>query len=80
MSNLFSCPAPNDCYKIEGGVIEIQNQHQTLTFDIKHGLWRKVTHKDGSINGVGEEIGSGGYLFKPNGDGHSLSLRQVGTW
>eukprot|EP00258_Populus_trichocarpa_P013186 XP_002323809.2 alpha-mannosidase 2 [Populus trichocarpa] len=78
MSNSFSCPAPYDCSKIEGGVAEIQNQHQTLTFDIKHGLLRKVTHKDGSINDVGEEIGmyssygSGAYLFKPNGDAQPI--------
>ncbi|KAJ6860583.1 alpha-mannosidase 2-like [Populus alba x Populus x berolinensis] len=77
-SNSFSCPAPYDCSKIEGGMAEIQNRHQTLTFDIKHGLLRKVTHKDGSINDVGEEIGmyssygSGAYLFKPNGDAQPI--------
>ena len=77
-SKSFSCPAPYDCSKIEGGVAEIQNRHQTLTFDIEHGLLRKVTHKDGSINDVGEEIGmyssygSGAYLFKPNGDAQPI--------
>ncbi|KAL9401875.1 hypothetical protein Peur_005724 [Populus x canadensis] len=47
MSNVSSCPAPHDCSRIEGGVDEIQNQHQTLNFDIKHGLLRKITQKDG---------------------------------
>jgi alpha-mannosidase II len=47
MSNVSSCPAPYDCSRIEGGVDEIQNQHQTLNFDIKHGLLRKITQNDG---------------------------------
>lgn len=69
----FACPIPYACSKIEGDVVEIQNQHQTLTFDVKLGLLQKVMHKDGSWNFVGEEMGmyssrgSGAYLFKPDG-------------
>jgi alpha-mannosidase II len=37
-------------------VAEIQNQHQTLIFDVKHGLLQKVTNTDGSMNAVGDEI------------------------
>ncbi|KAJ7014121.1 hypothetical protein NC653_003670 [Populus alba x Populus x berolinensis] len=82
MSNSFSCPAPYACSEIEGGVAEIQNQHQTLTFDVKHGLLQKVTNTDGSMNAVGEEIGmyasrgSGAYLFKPNG--HAQPIIEAG--
>ncbi|KAJ6910575.1 hypothetical protein NC652_021286 [Populus alba x Populus x berolinensis] len=46
-STASSCPVPYDCSKIEGGVDEIQNQNQTLNFDIKHGLLRKITQNDG---------------------------------
>ncbi|KAJ8775008.1 hypothetical protein K2173_020012 [Erythroxylum novogranatense] len=73
-SNAFSCPTPYSCSKVGEDVVEIQNALQTLTFDAKLGLLQKLSHKDGSNNHVGEEIGmyastgSGAYLFKPDGD------------
>ncbi|KAL5793121.1 hypothetical protein ACOSP7_001715 [Xanthoceras sorbifolium] len=73
-SNSFSCPTPYTCSKVEGDVAEIRNQHQTLTFDVRRGLLQKISRINGSQNVVVEEIGmysglgSGAYLFKPNGD------------
>lgn len=71
----FTCPAPYECSKLEGDGAEIVNKHQTLLFDVKHGLLRTVKqHKDGSQINLEEEIGvysswgSGAYLFKPNGE------------
>ncbi|KAM7278327.1 hypothetical protein ACFE04_005461 [Oxalis oulophora] len=72
------CPTPYSCSIIEGDVVEIKNKHQTLTFDVKNGLLQKVSPKIGSPIVVGEEIdmytspGSGAYIFKPNGDAHSM--------
>ncbi|GAV80833.1 Glyco_hydro_38 domain-containing protein/Glyco_hydro_38C domain-containing protein/Alpha-mann_mid domain-containing protein [Cephalotus follicularis] len=77
-SNQFICPPPYTCSKIVGDAAEIQNRHQTLTFDVKHGLLRKISHKNGSEMIVAEEIamysssGSGAYLFKPDGDAQSI--------
>ncbi|OVA14340.1 Glycoside hydrolase family 38 [Macleaya cordata] len=77
-SNLLPCPTPYDCSILEGNTTEIRNQHQTLTFDIKHGLLQKIKQKDGTETVVGEEIGmysssdSGAYLFKPNGNAQSI--------
>lgn len=77
-SNHFPCPTPYACSKLEGETAEIQNRHQTLTFDVKLGLLQKITHKDDSQNVVGEEIGmysswgSGAYLFKPTGDAQPI--------
>ncbi|KAL6139663.1 hypothetical protein ACLB2K_057965 [Fragaria x ananassa] len=73
-SSSFSCPTPYPCSKVEADVAEIQNRHQTLTFDVNHGLLQKISYKTGTQNVVGEEIamysswGSGAYLFKPDGD------------
>ncbi|KAK9272827.1 hypothetical protein L1049_003205 [Liquidambar formosana] len=77
-SNSFSCPTPYVCSKLEGDVAEIWNRHQTLIFDVEHGLLQKISGKDGSQDVVGEEIGmyssrgSGAYLFIPNGDAQSI--------
>lgn len=76
-STSITCPTPYACSKAGGDLAEIRNQHQTLTFDVKHGLLQKITFKDGSHNAVGEEIGmysstGGAYLFKPNGDAESI--------
>lgn len=68
------CLTPYSCSKIESDTVEIKNKHQTLTFNVKLGLLKKISHNDGTHNVVGEEIGmysssgSGAYLFKPNGD------------
>lgn len=76
--NHFSCPTPYSCSKLEGDTVGIQNRHQTLTFDAKHGLLQKISHKDGLQIVVGEEIGmysswgSGAYLFKPTGDAQPI--------
>ncbi|KAL8143291.1 hypothetical protein V2J09_016323 [Rumex salicifolius] len=71
-SNRLSCPAQYDCSKA-GDTVEIENRHQKLTFDVKHGLLLKVTNEDGSQTFVGEDIdmyssSGGAYLFKPEGD------------
>ncbi|XP_041006189.1 alpha-mannosidase 2 [Juglans microcarpa x Juglans regia] len=77
-STSIHCPTPYACSKAEGDVAEIQNWHQTLTFDVRHGLLQKIIFRNGSQNVVGEEIGmysswgSGAYLFKPNGDAQSI--------
>lgn len=77
-SSSLHCPAPYTCSKAEGDVAEIRNQHQTLTFDVKHGLLQKISFRNGFQNVVGEEIriysssGSGAYLFKPTGDAESI--------
>lgn len=77
-SSSFSCPTPYPCSKIEADVSEIQNRHQTLTFDVNHGLLQKISSKNGSHIVVGEEIamysswGSGAYLFKPDGDAQPI--------
>ncbi|WCJ20886.1 Alpha-mannosidase 2 [Euphorbia peplus] len=73
-SSSFVCPTPYSCSRVEGDVVEIRNELQTLTFNAKLGLLQKISHKDGFRNVVGEEIGmyfssgSGAYLFKPDGD------------
>lgn len=76
-SNSLTCPIPYACSKAEGDVADIQNKHQTLTFDVNHGLLQKISFKDGSQNFVGEEIGmysstGGAYLFKPDGDSQPI--------
>uniref|UniRef100_A0A2P2K782 Alpha-mannosidase n=1 Tax=Rhizophora mucronata TaxID=61149 RepID=A0A2P2K782_RHIMU len=77
-SDVFSCPSPYKCSKVEGGVVEIHNEHQYLTFDVKRGLLQKISHKNGPSHDVSEEIGmysspgSGAYLFKPNGDAQPI--------
>lgn len=75
----FSCPSPYSCSKLEGDTAEIQNRHQTLTFDVKLGLLQKIKRvKDDSQNIINEELGmyasseSGAYLFKPNGEAQSI--------
>ncbi|EEF44960.1 mannosidase alpha class 2a, putative [Ricinus communis] len=78
VSKSFSCPPPYACTRIEDDEAEIQNQHQSLTFDVKLGLLRKISHRNGYKNFVGEEIGmysspeSGAYLFKPDGDARPI--------
>lgn len=78
------CPTPYTCLKVEGGTIEIHNQHNRLTFDVNLGLLQKITNKGGYENLVGEEIGmysspeSGAYLFKPNGEAEPI-VRAGGT-
>ncbi|KAL2505094.1 Alpha-mannosidase 2 [Abeliophyllum distichum] len=73
-SNDLSCPAPYTCTKLESDTVEIRNQHQTLTFRVNHGVLQKISHNDGHMYVVDEEIGmyssteSGAYLFKPNGE------------
>ncbi|XP_031284235.1 alpha-mannosidase 2 [Pistacia vera] len=77
-SNSFSCPTPYACSKVEGDVAEIRNRHHILTFDVQRGLLQKVSHINGSLNVVHEEIGmystreSGAYLFKPIGDAQPI--------
>ncbi|XP_022739187.1 alpha-mannosidase 2-like [Durio zibethinus] len=73
----IQCLAPYACSKVEGDVVEIVNRHQTLTFDVKHGLLHRVTHKNGSQNVVAEELGlysssGGAYLFLPDGDAQPI--------
>lgn len=78
VSNSFSCPSPYVCSKVEGDFAEIHNQHQTLTFDVQHGLLHRISQKNGSKIVVDEEIGmynspeSGAYLFKPDGDAQPI--------
>ncbi|KGN59619.1 alpha-mannosidase 2 [Cucumis sativus] len=78
-STSLPCPTPYACSKVNGDVAEIENQHQSLVFDVKHGLLQKVINKDGSQNFVNEEIamysswGSGAYLFKPTGEAKSIT-------
>ncbi|KAG6398267.1 hypothetical protein SASPL_139722 [Salvia splendens] len=73
-SKKLSCPAHYACSNIDSDTVEISNQHQTLSFNVSHGLLHKISRTDGRMNFVGEEIGmyssreSGAYLFKPNGD------------
>uniref|UniRef100_A0A7N0ZZ82 Alpha-mannosidase n=1 Tax=Kalanchoe fedtschenkoi TaxID=63787 RepID=A0A7N0ZZ82_KALFE len=77
-SDPLTCLTPYACSKVEGDTVQISNQRLTLTFDASCGLLNKATHKDGSVNTLGEEIaiyassGSGAYLFKPNGDAESI--------
>ncbi|XP_010424099.1 PREDICTED: alpha-mannosidase 2 [Camelina sativa] len=74
----FPCPPPYSCSKLDSDVTEIRNEHQTLVFDVKNGLLRKIVHRNGSETVVGEEIGmysspeSGAYLFKPNGEAQPI--------
>ncbi|TYI63587.1 hypothetical protein E1A91_D09G028900v1 [Gossypium mustelinum] len=79
-SNLSSiqCPTLYDCSEVEGDVVEIENQHQTLTFGVKHGLLQKVIQKNGLQNTVAEEISlysstGGAYLFVPHGEAVPIS-------
>lgn len=72
-SDSSSCPPPYICSKLEGEKVEINSLHHTLTFDVKHGLLQKISHRDGKQTVVGEEIGiyrssGGAYLFKPDGE------------
>ena len=65
-----SCPIPYSCLNVEADVAEIGNQHQKLTFDVKHGLLQKISSRNGDQNIVNEEIAmypsmGGAYLFKP---------------
>lgn len=75
----LACPKPYACSKLDGDVAEIQNQHLTLTFDVKHGLLQRIRNRNGSVTVVGEEIsmysslGSGAYLFKPVGDAKPIT-------
>nr|GMC73466.1 alpha-mannosidase 2 [Ipomoea batatas] len=75
MPGKIACPAPYTCSKAKGNEATIQNQHQTLTFNLKSGLLQKV-----NSNVVGEEISiysskeSGAYIFKPDGDAEPISL------
>lgn len=76
-SSSLACPTPYSCAKIEADVVEIENQHHKLTFDVKYGLLQKITSKNGSPNIVNEEIGmysssGGAYLFKPSGDAEPI--------
>lgn len=71
-SSSLPCPAPYACSKAENDVVEIQNRHQVLTFNVRSGLLQKVTCKNGFSYIVGEEIAmyssqGGAYLFKPTG-------------
>ncbi|XVF14171.1 hypothetical protein REPUB_Repub09cG0034300 [Reevesia pubescens] len=73
----IQCPTPYACSKVEGDVVEIENPHQTLSFDVKHGLLQKVILKNGPQNVVAEEIGlysssGGAYLFLPDGDAQPI--------
>ncbi|CAK8533611.1 unnamed protein product [Lathyrus sativus] len=72
-----TCPSPYSCGKIEGDVVEIENQHQKLTFNVRYGLLQKVTLMNSSPNIVNEEIGmydssGGAYLFKPSGEAQPI--------
>ncbi|XVF58156.1 hypothetical protein PTKIN_Ptkin07bG0040600 [Pterospermum kingtungense] len=78
-SNLSSiqCPTPYACLEVEGDVVEIENLHQILTFDVKQGLLQKVVLKNGHQHVVAEEIGlysssGGAYLFVPYGDAQPI--------
>ncbi|OWM70701.1 alpha-mannosidase 2 [Punica granatum] len=83
-SGNLSCPVPYVCMKLEGeDTVRIQNKHQTLTFDVKHGLLQKVTQPEGSLNIIGEEINmysssGGAYLFLPLGDAEPI-IKAGGT-
>ncbi|OMO68163.1 hypothetical protein COLO4_29856 [Corchorus olitorius] len=73
----IQCPTPYACSNIEGDAVEIKNQHQTLTFDVKHGLLQKVIQTNGLQSVVAEEIGlyssaGGAYLFLPDGDAQPI--------
>ncbi|KAK3002316.1 hypothetical protein RJ639_021441 [Escallonia herrerae] len=73
------CLAPYTCSKLEGDTVEIRNRQQTLNFSVKRGLLQKVSHNDGTLSVVGEEIGmysssgSGAYLFMPTGDAEPIT-------
>ncbi|KAK1268879.1 hypothetical protein QJS04_geneDACA006849 [Acorus gramineus] len=68
------CPSPYDCSKLGGRIAEVKNMHHTLTVDVKLGLLRNISNKDGVHTVLNEEIGmysshgSGAYLFKPEGE------------
>ncbi|KAE8717150.1 Alpha-mannosidase 2 [Hibiscus syriacus] len=56
-----------------GDVVEIENPHQTLTFDVNRGLLQKVIQKSGPQIVVAEEVSvysitGGAYLFVPEGE------------
>lgn len=74
----FACPIPYVCTKLVGDMAEINNNFQTLTFDVKYGLLQKTMYKDGSEIILSEEIsmyssyGSGAYLFKPTDEARSV--------
>ncbi|KAH6755449.1 hypothetical protein C2S51_038934 [Perilla frutescens var. frutescens] len=78
-SKQLSCPAHYACSNIESDIVEISNQHQTLSFSVSHGLLQKISHTDGHMNVVDEEISmyssteSGAYLFKPNGNADPIT-------
>ncbi|KAL1538616.1 Alpha-mannosidase 2x [Salvia divinorum] len=78
-SKQLSCPAHYACSNIKSDTVEISNQHHTLSFNVSHGLLHKISHTDGRVNLVDEEIGmyssreSGAYLFKPNGDAEPIT-------
>ncbi|KAI4347652.1 hypothetical protein L6164_008444 [Bauhinia variegata] len=78
-SSSAPCPTAYSCSKIETDVAEIENRHQKLTFDVRHGLLQSISFKNGPQNVVNEEIsmyhspGSGAYLFKPNGDAQPIT-------
>ncbi|XP_051140278.1 alpha-mannosidase 2-like isoform X2 [Andrographis paniculata] len=73
------CPTYYPCSDIGTDIVEISNWHHRLTFNVSHGLLQKISHKDGHVNVVGEEIamysstGSGAYLFKPRGDAEPIT-------
>ncbi|KAE8668611.1 Alpha-mannosidase 2 [Hibiscus syriacus] len=72
-SSSIQCPTPYTCSEVEGDVVEIENPHQTLTFEVNRGLLQKVIQNSGPQNAVAEEISvysstGGAYLFLPEGE------------
>lgn len=78
-SKQLSCPTPYTCANLGSDTVEIGNWHQTLTFDVNHGLLQKIRGNDGPSTVFGEEISmyssteSGAYLFKPNGEAEPIT-------
>ncbi|KAJ4813897.1 Alpha-mannosidase [Rhynchospora pubera] len=74
----FSCPKGYSCSKLDSSSTEISNKRYTLTFDIDHGLLKKINNRDGRETVVDEEISmyssydSGAYLFKPEGEARPI--------